>query len=258
MNEERLQRISGTYQKRARVPFSRDSHVVLLLLSDGAWIPGVRIDSASFPLSIPATLNAVSTAWALDRTDVVVLWSNRSLTRAELLYAEDAFPGHSPRRHADHVLIYGKTPVPEPRTELIPTIRHSGGASRDLIPVVRTVAKRAHVPSSRFPVGCIIPVGNGLAVPGVNVEHPEWPWILCAERNALGTLVSYGLSEPDTLILSCLRDDEGTPCGACRQLIMELAPGASVWMDRGNRPPDCMEAVSMLPYFFTGRALTPD
>ncbi len=258
MHDEQLMSIAGGYRDRARVPWSRDPHVVLLLLQEGDWIPGVRIDSASFQLSISATVNAVSTAYALGRTDVVALWSTRALTRAEILFADGAFPGCRARPGPGHVLHFSDAPLPEPRAEVLPTIACDVRLPGRMIPMARTVAERAHVPSSRFPVGCLIPAGDGVAVPGVNVEHPEWTWILCAERNALGTIVTYGLPEPETLVLSCPKDDQGTPCGACRQLIVELAPGASVWMDRGNRPPDCMEAVSMLPHFFTGRALNPD
>lgn len=258
MYDERLLSIAGTYRERARVPFSRDEHVVLLLLSDGTWIPGVRVDSASFQLTIAATVNAVTTAYALGRTDVAALWSNRALSAAELLYVQGAFPGRPVQASAPHAVRFSDSTLPEPSREVPATIACRPELPGGMITCARTIAAHAHVPSSDFPVGCIVPTGNQQAVPGVNVEHPEWSWILCAERNALGTMVSYGLTEPDALVLSCLKDDQGTPCGACRQLIMELAPGASVWMDRGNRPPECMEAVSMLPHFFTGRALTPD
>jgi len=259
MHDEWLIHTASMYQNRARVPWSRDPHVVLLLLGNGDWIPGVRIDSASFQLSIPATVNAVTTAYALGRLDIEALYSSRALSDTEVLYLRGAFAGRSAKTASSRLAQFSDSPLPAPGAEVSPSgDRDRAADARSMIAGARHVAERAHVPSSNFPVGCLLAAEDGTAIPGVNVEHPEWTWILCAERNALSTMVSYGLAEPATLALSCLKDDQGTPCGACRQLIVELAPGASVWMDRGNRPPDCMEAVSMLPHFFTGRALTPD
>jgi cytidine deaminase len=87
------------------------------------------------------------------------------------------------------------------------------------------------------------------------VEHPDWARILCAERNALGTVQSYALSEPEHLFLTCDEDPEGTPCGACRQLLVELAPDTTLWMDRHSEPPEQSTISALLPGSFRGHAL---
>lgn len=241
---------------RSRVPYSSKQHAVLVVLSDGFYVPGVRLESASFGLTIGAVQNAITTAYALGRTDVVGVVSTRQLIDHEVLYVRHAVPdGSSLERISPTVLTADGADLPERLHELSPFIPLPGNDPAALIATARGVSDRAWIPESRFPVGCIVPVDERGAVPGVNVEHPDWGSILCAERNALGSLVSYGLPMPTILALSCPKEDQATPCGACRQVLAELAPEASVWMDRGNRPAERVTAASLLPNFFTGSSL---
>lgn len=243
------------YLKRSRAPYSGLPHAVIILLENGDWIPGVRVESASFPLTIGALVNAVSTAVALNRTDIVAVASTRPFTVHDLAYLTGAFGTTALTERDDGILVLNGARLPELHAEVPPFLSVPDLGAGHLVEATRHVSHRAFIPASGFPVGCLIPQDGSHAVPGVNVEHPEWAHTLCAERNALGTVVSYGLPEPRALVVSCPLDDNGTPCGACRQVIAELAPAASVWMDRGNRPPECVEALSLIPDFFSGENL---
>lgn len=119
----------------------------------------------------------------------------------------------------------------------------------------RRLARRAYTPASNFPVGALLETTDGRFVPGVNVEHEDWARSLCAERNALGTALSYGLSDFDALYLSCPLDPKGTPCGACRQWLVELAPTVTLWMDRDDEPPEPRSPRALLPESFRGQAI---
>lgn len=244
------------YAARSRAPYSGQPHAVLAVLSDGAFVPGVRVESASFGLTIGAVLNAVTTCFALARTDVVGIMSSLPLPDHDVLYVRHAVPdGLHLARQTPTLLTMHAGSLPERMHELSPFIPLSDKGGTDLIHAARRVSDRAWIPESRFPVGCVVSgVGDGL-VPGVNVEHPDWGRILCAERNALGTLLSYGYAMPTILALSAPKEEDATPCGACRQILAELAPEASVWMDRGNRPAERVTAASLLPNFFTGSSL---
>ena len=123
------------------------------------------------------------------------------------------------------------------------------------IALAREVASRAHTPESAFPVGCVLLTHEGRLLPGVNVEHNDWSRILCAERNALGTAVSWGQTQAQAAYLACLKDPTGSPCGACRQLLAELAPDATVWMDRGEASPEATTPARLLPGAFHGQGL---
>jgi homotetrameric cytidine deaminase len=230
------------------------------LLDDGTWIPGVRVESASFSLTIPALLNAYTTAAAAGRASSVAAFVlSRPLRPEEVAYLRALPPGSGARIADDAWRVHPEfsgDALPAVADVLDPALGDAGFSSpEDGILRARRVAQRAHVPESSFPVGAVLDTGVGSVLPGVNVEHPDWGRILCAERSALGTAWSYGYTAPQHLYLSCPRDPQCTPCGACRQLLVELTPEMTLWMDRPSqgaasaRPPD------LLPGSFCGDVL---
>ncbi len=243
---------------RAHVPFSDAPTAAVLLLDDGRWVPGVRLESASYSLTIPALLNAYTTAVAFGHeSSIVAFVLSRPFRREEALYVED-LPQGPFEPAADDAWVRGaggNGALPAMQAVLPPGLDVSIDGTEDGLQAVRRVSRRAHVPSSGYPVGAILETQEGPFVPGVNVEHPDWARILCAERNVLGTMHSYALPSPRRLYLTCDEDPEGTPCGACRQLLAELAPEATLWMDRHDAAPERSSASALLPGSFRGRAL---
>ena len=232
----------------------------MLLLRDGAWVPGVRVESASFSLTLPAVVNAYTTAVAAERqSDVVAAVSTRAFRPEEDLYLQGlpAAPWTDP---AADVRLCVPPDALRPAVDaapLSPRWAASVASPDEGIAAARTIAEAAYTPASSFPVGALLELNDGTHVPGVNVEHPDWTRTLCAERCALGTACSYGLPLADAarLYLTCPNDPEGTPCGACRQWIAELTPEATLWMDRHSQAPTAATIASLLPGSFRGRAL---
>jgi len=243
--------------ERAHSPFSGEPTAAALLLDDGTWVPGVRVESASFSLTLPALLNAYTTAVAAGRAaDVTAFVLSRPFRREEALYVEDLPHGPYDGCATDAwIRPSGNGSLPAVGEPLSPFLPQPVPSEADGIRTARSVAEAAHVPSSGYPVGALAETADGHLVPGVNVEHPDWSRILCAERNALGTSLSYATAPIQRLFLSCLDDDEGTPCGACRQLLAERAPESDLWMDRHERPAEHAAISSLLPGSFRGRAL---
>jgi len=245
--------------ERAHVPFSGEPTAAIALLTDGSWVPGVRVESASYSLTIPALLNAYTTAVALGRAeDVEAFVQSRPLRREEALYVEEL--PHGPYdAWADDAWIRSPGPangtLPALGSALPPDREGPLSSEAAGIDRARRLAERAYVPSSHFPVAALLETEDDRLVPGVNVEHPDWARILCAERNALGTVQSYGLAPASRLFLTCRNDPEGSPCGACRQLLAELAPDSVLWMDRHEAPPEQASLSALLPGSFRGRAL---
>ena len=106
-----------------------------------------------------------------------------------------------------------------------------------LMPAARRAALKAHAPYSHFRVGAAVRCSNGEIVEGCNVDNASYGLSICAERVALFSAVARGL-QPDELALSCLDapadgpDGLRMPCGACRQVMLELMPGeATVHID---------------------------
>lgn len=231
----------------------------MLLLDNGTWIPGVRVESASFSLTLSALANAYTTAVALGRaSEAVALALSRPCRPEEQVYV-DGLSG-SFTAVADDVWIRNEAAdtLPSPTSPCTPTHPVSVENERDGVTAARRLADRAHVPLSAFPVGMLLETDNETYVPGVNVEHPDWARILCAERNAFGTVQSYALSPPQRGFLSCVHDATGTPCGACRQWMAELAPESILWMDRHDDAPERTTVSALLPGSFQGRALRSD
>jgi len=114
------------------------------------------------------------------------------------------------------------------------------GGREDLGPPLAealAAARQAYAPYSRFRVGAVIVTDTRRHFGGCNVENVSYPLGTCAERDALAAYV-LGREEGEqvqTLTLVAIQDGpEGpmpvacSPCGACRQAILELAPGSEV------------------------------
>ena len=258
---ESLRRIAQERLDAAHVPFSGEPTAAIVLLSDGTWVPGVRVESASFSLTIPALLNAYTTAVSAGRADEVVAFVlSRPLQRSEEAYIAELPDGPWQALAAD---AWGRGlqdgTLPRPTAALDPFLGGllpppPDGASEG-IEEVRAVADRAYVPASNYPVGALLELSDGRLIPGVNVEHPDWTRILCAERNAVSTAHAYREHTGRRLFLTCTTDAEGTPCGACRQVLAELTPDAALWMDRHADAPEHAHLSELLPGSFRGRAL---
>ncbi len=246
-----LDQIARSCLERSYAPYSGRPAAAVALLSDGSWMAGVRVENASFSLTVTAAVNAVTSAVAAGRSDIVALYSTE---REQEDYVSGVLGGRWMSSGDRLIVLAGSGSLPEPSGELdsFPQLVPPGPMT-----AARLLSERAVVSQSDFPVSCILELADGRAIPGVNVELECWSGILCAERNALGTWVSAGRPDIVALHLSCLRDDTGTPCGACRQWLVELVPGIPVHMDRGEKGIETARPGDLLPGAFTGRSLRP-
>lgn len=89
-------------------------------------------------------------------------------------------------------------------------------------------AKNAYVPYSKFHVGASVLLENGEIISASNQENAAYPSGICAERNALFYAGSLYPNVPVVeLILVAINKDGRveniSPCGACRQVLMETS-----------------------------------
>src|SRR5450631_1859869 len=92
------------------------------------------------------------------------------------------------------------------------------------------VMKNAHAPYSKFHVGAAILLTNGKIFSGCNVENASYGLTNCAERTAIFSAVAE-LGPKVEIRLIAIVNDQGvpcSPCGACRQVIYEFGPDATV------------------------------
>lgn len=84
-------------------------------------------------------------------------------------------------------------------------------------------AENAYAPYSNLHVGAAALTESGEIVTGVNVENASFGLTFCAEVSLFGAAITQGKGKIVALVAS---DDEGnelTPCGRCRQILVELA-----------------------------------
>ena len=96
---------------------------------------------------------------------------------------------------------------------------------QELVEAARAAASKAYAPYSSFHVGCAIESVDGELVTGANMENACYRLGLCAEQSALTAAQhSFGLERVARIAVAggtgamvC------TPCGGCRQAILEAA-----------------------------------
>ncbi|MBI5877109.1 MAG: cytidine deaminase [Chloroflexi bacterium] len=97
---------------------------------------------------------------------------------------------------------------------------------QELLAAARAAWERAYAPYSRYAVGAALRGKSGRIYPGANVENAVYPLTICAERTAVVTAVSSG--EREFTAIAVVTANGGTPCGACRQVLVEFAPGLRI------------------------------
>ena len=100
-----------------------------------------------------------------------------------------------------------------------------------LLRSAKRVMKNAHAPYSNFRVGAAILLSNRKIFSGCNVENASYGMTNCAERTAIFSAVAQLGPNIEILAVSVV-NGQGvpcSPCGACRQVIYEFGPDATVF-----------------------------
>jgi cytidine deaminase len=100
----------------------------------------------------------------------------------------------------------------------------------DLINAAAEARRKAVAPYSGFKVGAALRTRTGEIVSGANVESASFGLTCCAERVALFSGLAGGQRHFTALAIVARSPGGPMPCGACRQLLAEYAPDATVWI----------------------------
>jgi cytidine deaminase len=95
----------------------------------------------------------------------------------------------------------------------------------ELVELAREAALKAYAPYSRFQVGCAVESTDGDVVTGANMENACYRLGICAEQSALTAAQhAFGLDKVARIaVVGGNGDVVCTPCGGCRQAILEAA-----------------------------------
>ena len=80
---------------------------------------------------------------------------------------------------------------------------------------------QSHSPYSKYKVGSALRLTSGEIFSGCNIENASYGLTICAERIALGNAISAG-NKNITAVAVYSPIDSISPCGACRQFIIEF------------------------------------
>jgi cytidine deaminase len=107
------------------------------------------------------------------------------------------------------------------------TLEEMEPSMRELVEKAKAMTQNAYCPYSHFHVGAAARLADGQIVAGSNQENAAYPSGLCAERT---TLFAANANNPNTpveaLAIACYTQghytkDAASPCGACRQVMLE-------------------------------------
>ena len=101
---------------------------------------------------------------------------------------------------------------------------------KELILKTLKIKESAYAPYSKFRVGAILVTKNDRIYTGYNIENSSYSLTICAERVAIFKAVSEGEREFKRIFIASDSEKYCSPCGACRQVLWELAGNIEVFM----------------------------
>lgn len=111
---------------------------------------------------------------------------------------------------------------------------------------------KAYVPYSQFRVGAALLTKDGRVFQGCNIENASFGLTNCAERTAIFKAVSEGHRDFTCLAVYGDTKDPISPCGACRQVMVEFfKPDSKVILIAEDKSTVEMTVGELLPYSFT-------
>lgn len=180
--------------------------------------------------------------------------------------------GHSPEREAAYLLVHGlchlmgydhieeedkrrMRAMEEKILSAIGQTREGDATVSDeaLLHLARMAMERSYSPYSGYAVGAALLCADGRVFQGCNIENASFGLTNCAERTAVFKAVSEGARE-FTAIAIASSGSAPWPCGACRQVLNEFAPGIRVLVTWDG----CVEEMplaQLLPHGFGPKSL---
>lgn len=115
--------------------------------------------------------------------------------------------------------------------------------------------KKSEAGFSHFRVGAAIETEAGEIYSAFNVESSSYGLSMCAERIALWRAIASGKNKFKKIAIVSDGIDFCPPCGACRQVMFELAGDIDIYMTNKNGDLKKEKLSSLLPQAFTSKTM---
>jgi cytidine deaminase len=125
-----------------------------------------------------------------------------------------------------------------------------------LVKAALAARERAYAPYSNYAVGAAVLAADGQIFTGVNVENASYGLSICAERTAVFRMIA---TTGHQLIqaVAVATANGGSPCGACRQVLVEFAPqDIPLWLTDAAGNVQTFTLHQLLPAHFGPERLT--
>ena len=124
-----------------------------------------------------------------------------------------------------------------------------------LVEGARAARNQAYAPYSNFRVGAALRTKSGKVFYGVNVENASYSLAICAERSAAVAAVTAGELEFEEIAVVADTERPTTPCGACRQFLIEFSPTLKVVVANTSKVHFVQPLTALLPCAFDADTL---
>ncbi|MBN1396944.1 MAG: cytidine deaminase [Bacteroidetes bacterium] len=126
---------------------------------------------------------------------------------------------------------------------------------QELIKAANRAKLNAYAPYSKYYVGAAVLTDDGKIFSGCNIENSSYGLTICAERTAIFNAITQGMSKFKAIAIVSNNSEVITPCGACRQVLFELAGDIDIIMSGSSKKIKIVRLKKLLPLPFTGNNL---
>lgn len=221
----------------AYTPYSNTPKSCIIEGSSGSFYAGVRIENVSFPLTISAIQAACVSCLSEGDSPSVLYIPNSDFVQLNFW-----------KKEFDLTIKITDTP---PKVDLVSLLNEGLPSEKERLEELLSKAITTH---SDFPVSAILFTKSGY-FEGVNIEVSDWAFGLCAERVAIAKAISSGDKEFTEIAVHTKLGEVSSPCGACRQVIIEHLPLNIIRMFHADQTLSEHFSVDLLPFSFTSDSL---
>lgn len=119
-----------------------------------------------------------------------------------------------------------------------------------LIESARKAKEKSYSPYSKFRVGAALLAGDGTVTLGTNIENISYGLTICAERTAVFNAHLEGKTGFVAIAINSDSNEIISPCGACRQVMLEICGNIDVIMSNDRGDIKVMKLTELLPMAF--------
>lgn len=120
-----------------------------------------------------------------------------------------------------------------------------------LIEEAKIAREKACAEFSNFKVGAVVVTESGNKYLGCNIESSSYGLTICAERVAIFKALSEGEKNISEIVVIADTNGPVSPCGACRQIMVDYASDAKVTLTNMNGDVKNTTVQELLPDSFS-------